>query len=198
MPDGTPKDFAANTAAVTSSIVNERSSAPNQKPTGARTPAGRVGWPYSQRSALVTATLPVKIEMRARQTDVSLAAAAAGTMTRVVPTTMTRTAAMPHRAPAVARVAVAVVTDDSAFTIHRRAAGAAVVRDATAGMAVRIPRLTDGRSEQDKASRDSQEGNELFHEDLVFGFDSWPQLWRLIHQTRPASVYSAAQRIFLP
>lgn len=140
----------------------------NKKPTGDRSPMGCAVNPNSQHTLLMTATA-AKVEMKARQADVS---AAAGAMTGAVSSTMTRTrtAAMSDRAVAKHGMAVAVVAIECAFAIHGRSAGAAVVRHAaTGGVAMIIACLHRGRRENGEAGGDSQEGDEFFHDALGFG-----------------------------
>lgn len=84
---------------------------------------------------------------------------------------------MAHRAAVVADDAVAedgmpvaIVAGDDAFAIHRCAAGAAVVREAAAGV-VAVKGLRTGRSKDSKTGGDSEEGDDLFHEEGRFAFD---------------------------
>lgn len=79
---------------------------------------------------------------------------------------MPRAAAMADDAIAIDGMTVAVIAGDDAFAIHGGAAGAAVVREAAAGaVAMAVKRLRTGRSEHSKACGDSEEGDELFHEE---------------------------------
>lgn len=81
---------------------------------------------------------------------------------------MPRAAAMADDAIAIDGMTVAVIAGDDAFAIHGGAAGAAVVREAAAGtvtMTVAVKRLRTGRSEHSKAGGDSEEGDELFHDE---------------------------------
>ncbi len=77
---------------------------------------------------------------------------------------------MAHRAIAIHRAAVAIMAHDNTLTINGRAAGATVVGVAAVGGTVVIPRLTGGRSEDGKASNDSQQGDEFFHRGWRFRF----------------------------
>jgi len=64
---------------------------------------------------------------------------------------------------------MAVAAGDDAFAIHGGTAGATAVREAAAG-AVAVIRLRTGRSKDSKTGGDSEEGDELFHEEWWFGF----------------------------
>lgn len=90
---------------------------------------------------------------------------------------MTGAAAMAHGAVAILRAAMTITTDDHTLTIDRCAAGTAGVREAAAtrmAVTMAIASLTGGRSEDGKADRDGQEGDEFFHEGWRFGFDLLP------------------------
>ena len=176
-----------------------RSSLSKKKPAGAsilRRACWETGIPLP---GLVTTGTATKIEMKARQADVSATAATVtGTMAGAMPAAMTRTrtAAMADRAVAIHRMTVAVVACDSAFTIHRRSAGTAGVGHAAAGGMMMISRPHGGRSENGKAGSDSQEGDELFHCEL--GLIRCRQVSGLSQQTRPRWNYSAATHFFEP
>jgi hypothetical protein len=76
---------------------------------------------------------------------------------------------MAHGAIAILRAAMTITTDDHTLTIDRCAAGTAGVREAAATrMTVTIASLAGSRSEDGKAGRDGQKGNEFFHEGVVW------------------------------
>lgn len=68
---------------------------------------------------------------------------------------------------------VAIAANDDAFAIHRSAAGAAVVREAAAGV-VAVKGLRTGRSENSQTGGNSNEGEEFFHDERRFAFDLLP------------------------
>lgn len=84
---------------------------------------------------------------------------------------------MAHRAAVVADDAiakdgmtVAIMAGDDAFAIHRCAAGAAVVCKAAAGV-MAVKGLRTGRSKDSKAGGDSEERDDLFHDEGRFAFE---------------------------
>lgn len=141
----------------------------NKKPAGAsilRRACLETGIPLP---GLVTSGTAAKVEMKAWQADVrTTTAAVAGAMTGVVTTTMTgtRTATVPHGAPGIDGFTAVVAARIHALAIHGRPAGGAGVRVAAAGGVMLITRLHSGRSEDSKAGRDGQEGDELVHCEL--------------------------------
>lgn len=141
---------------------------------------------------LVTAGTTTKIEMKARQADVSATAAAVtAAMTGAVPAAMpvTRTAAMADRAIAINRMAVTIIACDSTFAVNRRATGAASVRVTAAG-AVSIQCLRRGGCEHGKADRDSEEGDDLFHDELGFGLSRCRQRAACKSDAAPMRLFS--------
>lgn len=203
---GAPTGFAAKAAAASSrsaphptcqsrDITSMRATAQhtNKKPTGDHSPVGCAVNPNSQHTLLMTATA-AKVEMKARQADVTATAAVAGTMTGAVSAAMprTRTAAMADRAVAIHRLSTAVVASDDALAIHGRAARAAVVRHAAAGMTVRITRLHRGRSEDGEAGSDGQESDELFHDALGFGLSRCRKIAACQSDAAPMRLFSSS------
>lgn len=86
-----------------------------------------------------------------------------------------RAAVMTDNAVAKDGMTVAIATDDGAFAINSGAAGAAVVCEAAAwAVAVAVKRLRTGRSKDSKAGGDSEESDELFHNERRFAFDLLP------------------------
>lgn len=138
----------------------------NRKPIEDRSPMGCVEPPSSQLSLLVAATMSAKVEMESRKADVAAAAAVmAGTVTT------TGTAAMRSGAVAIHGMPVTIIAGDSAFTIDRTAAGAAVVRVAAAGVpaVVAVVSLQNRGHEQSEAGGSCHEGDNLFHNELSWG-----------------------------
>jgi len=111
-----------------------------------------------------------KIEMKAGCTGGSGVAAMAVVMAN-------RAAHMADRAIPKNRATMAVMSDDDAFAIHRRAARATVVREAAAAagaVVVSVKRLRIDRSESSKAGAYCEESDECFHDEWRFAFDLLP------------------------
>ena len=114
------------------------------------------------------AGMTAEIEMKARAAGGSGVAAMNMTMT-----VAHRAAVMADDTVAKDGMTVAIMANDDAFTIHRSAAGAAVVREAAAGV-VAVKGLRTGRSENSKTGGNSNEGEEFFHDERRFAFDLLP------------------------
>lgn len=108
--------------------------------------------------------MTAKIEMKSWPAGGSSVAAMSMAMT-----VAHRAAVMADNAIAKDGMPVTIVADDDAFAIHRSAAGAAVVREAAAGV-VAVKGLRTGRSENSKTGGSSNEGEELFHDERRFAF----------------------------
>jgi hypothetical protein len=168
----------------------------NKKPAGAsilRRACLETGIPLP---GLVTARTAAKINVKARQADVSATATVTGAMAGAVPAAMTRTrtAAMAHGAPSIDGLTAVVAARINALTIHRRPARTAGVRVAAARGVMMISRLHSGRSENGETGSDSQQSDELFHIEL--GLIRCRQMSGLSQQTRPAWNYSVAPHLF--
>lgn len=92
-------------------------------------------------------------------------------------------------------VPVAVMADDDAFAIHRRAAGAAVVREAAAGV-VAVKGLRTGRSKDSKAGGGGEEGEKFFHDQRRFALDLLPHSCGVCMRRRPAACIRDSSRLF--
>lgn len=116
--------------------------------------------------------LPAKAEEETGEADATATATVAVRgvpMGRMPMRGMTGAAAMAHGAVAILRAAMTITTDNDTLTIDRCAAGTAGVREAAATrMTVTIACLAGSRSEDGKADRDGQEGDEFFHEGVVW------------------------------
>lgn len=94
-----------------------------------------------------------------------------------------------------------VLSDNDAFAIHRRAAGAAVVREAAAGagaVVMSVKRLRIDRSESSKAGACHEESDNFFHNegrDFAF-FDESHAFVQRHHQTQTACAYSRLIHLF--
>lgn len=106
--------------------------------------------------------MTAKIEMKAWCAEEAAAAAMAMVMAAA-----NRAAVMADDAVAKNGMMVAVIAGDDAFAIHRCAAGAAVVREAAAGV-VAVKGLRTGRSKDGKAGGDGEK-EDLFHNEREVG-----------------------------
>ncbi|GEP41481.1 hypothetical protein BGE01nite_07720 [Brevifollis gellanilyticus] len=85
----------------------------------------------------------------------------------IMTVTATWHATMTHSAVTILQAAMTVTTDNDTLTINRATAGAAVVREAAARIAVAMAviSLRGGRGESSQAGdRDGEEGDDLFHD----------------------------------
>lgn len=117
--------------------------------------------------------MPTKVQVNARNADVSATAMMAmAVMMRAI--SVSRTAAMRSRAPAIDRVPATAVPHDATLAIDRITAGTAAMRMTAARAMTVVTRLRSGRDEEDKTCGQQQEWDEFFHglEDLAF--DSLP------------------------
>ena len=175
----------------------------NKKPAGAsifRRACLETGHPHPGLVAAGTAT---KVDMKARQADVrTTTVAVAGAMTGVVTAAIAITrserlvatmtgvvaAAIPMARPVRLVAMTGIVTAAMTATMARRVMLAAMTGVA-AGVPLTIAGLTGGRSEDGKTDSDSEEGDDLFHDELGFGLNR-------CRQTAACKSDAASKRLF--
>lgn len=107
-----------------------------------------------------------------------------------------RAAVMADDAVAKDGMTVAIAANDDAFAIHCSAAGSAVVREAAAGV-VAVKGLRTGRSKDSKTGGDSEEGDDLFHDERRFAFNLLPHSSGVFMRRGPAARIRDSSIFFL-